>query len=68
MLTLYYSLVHTHSLYAILLWDSTYPTHLKKLKILQNRALKIICKAAIKTQITPQYLKFLILKLDDIPF
>ena len=28
LLTLYYSLVHTHLLYAISLWGSTYPTNL----------------------------------------
>ena len=64
--TLYYSLVHTHLLYTISLWGSTYPTHLTKLKKLQNKALRIISKTPIKTRITSLYLKFKILKLDDL--
>ena len=48
------------------LWSSNYPTHLTKLKRLQNKATRIIPKIPIKTKITPQNLKFEILKLDDL--
>ena len=48
---------------------STYPTHLTKLKRLQNKALRIIFKTPIKIRITPQNLKLEILKLYDLdPF
>ena len=66
LLTLYYFLVHTHLLYAISLWGSTYPTYLTKLKRLHNEALRIISETLIKTRITPQYFKFEILKLNDL--
>ena len=39
LITLYYTLIQSHLLYALPVWASTYKTHLLKLKKLQNRAL-----------------------------
>ena len=42
MCTLYYSLVYSYLQYCILVWGSTYPTHLRRLVLLQNRAVRVI--------------------------
>ena len=60
---LYFSLVHTHLLYAL---ASTYNTYLSKLKRLQNKAVRIISRTSIKDRITPNYHRLEILKLDDL--
>ena len=40
LLMLYYSFVHAHLLYVLPIWVSTYPTYLKRLLVLQNKAIK----------------------------
>ena len=65
LIILYFSLVHTHLLYAIPVWASTY-TYLSKLKRLQNKAVRIISRISIKDKITPNYHRLEILKLDDL--
>ena len=40
--TLYYSMIHPHLRYGVVIWGSTFKTHLGKLWILQNKALRII--------------------------
>ena len=50
---LYFSLMHTHLLYAFPVWASTYNTYLSKLKRLQNKAVRIISKTSIKTELLP---------------
>ena len=66
LLTLYYSLVHTNLLYALPIWASTCQTYLLKLKRLQNKVIRIIAKAPLKSKLTPQYKKYQILKLEDL--
>ena len=39
MLQLYYALVHLFLFYDIIIWGATYPTYIKRLKSLQNRAI-----------------------------
>ena len=39
MLQLYYALVHPFLSYGIIIWGATYPTYIKRLKFLQNRAI-----------------------------
>ena len=55
-ITLYYTLIQSHLLYALPLpvWASTYKTYLLKLKKLQNKSLRIISKCPIRSSITPQ--------------
>ena len=65
LLTLYYSLVHTHSMYALPVWKSTRKTCIARLQTLQNTALRIISKTPLKNNITPQFYKLGILKLHD---
>ena len=42
LLMLCYSFVHAHLLYALPIWASMYPTYLKRLQVLQNKAIRII--------------------------
>ena len=42
LLCVYYSLVHTHLSYGIIIWKSTYKLHLEKLSLLQNKALQAV--------------------------
>jgi len=42
LIDVYYTLFHSHLLYGILTWGSTYSTLIKKLQTLQNRAIRII--------------------------
>ena len=58
--------MHTHLLYALPVWASTYNTYLNKLKQLQNKAVRIISGTSIKDRITPNYHRLKILKLDDL--
>ena len=66
LLTLYFFLVHTHLIYALSVWASTCKTYLVRLQRLQNKALQIISKTPIKNNITPQFYKLGILKLNDL--
>ena len=42
LLKLHHALVHSHLLYVLPVWRSTYKTHLQKLVSFQNRVLKFI--------------------------
>ena len=55
LLTVYYSLVHTHLLYGLSVWGSAYKTHLKKLITLQNKAVKIIGGGSYRDKASPCY-------------
>ena len=41
LLQLHYTLVHSQLLYGIIIWGNTFPTYMRKLTALQNRAVKI---------------------------
>ena len=66
LLTLYYSLVHSHFLHTLPAWASTHKTHLAKLQKLQNKAVRIISKTRIRDSISQQYYKFKVLKIEDL--
>ena len=66
LVNLYFSLVHTHLLYVLPAWASTYNTYLSKLKQSQNKVIRIISRTSIKDKITPNYHRLEILKLDDL--
>ena len=66
LLTLYYSLVHSHFLYSLPVWASTNKTYLTKLQRLQNKALRIISKTRIRDSISQQYYEFQVLKIENL--
>ena len=65
MLTLYHAIFQSHLQYGVLVWSSIFQSYLKKLIVLQNKALKIIGGAKWNERASPYYLKFKILKLPD---
>ena len=52
--------------YGILLWGSTSKTYLSKIKVLQNKAIKIIGGRKWRNRATPFYKKLKILKIVDV--
>ena len=64
--TLYYSLVHSYLQYCILVWSSTYPTHLRRLVLLQNRIVIVISEKGFDAHTDPLFKNLMILKLEDI--
>ena len=64
--TLYYSLVYSYLQYRILVWGSTYPTHFRRLVLLQNCIVIVISKKGFEAHSDPLFKNLMILKLEDI--
>ena len=64
--TLYYSMIHPHLLYGIVIWGSTFKTYLGKLSVLQNKALRIVAGGNWSDNATQCYAKLNVLKLNDL--
>ena len=52
--------------YLGIIWESTFPTYLKKLITLQNKAVKFICAAKFCDSSSPYYKCLKIIKLIDL--
>jgi len=52
--------------YKIVIWRATYPTYLKKLQVLQNKAIRIIIGANYYDNVDLAYMKLKILKIVDL--
>jgi len=59
-------MIHPHLLYGIVIWANTYEKHLKKLNILQNKAVRFVTGAVWRDHIMPCYLKMNILGLNEL--
>ena len=66
LLKIYYNQIHSHLLYGLIIWGSTFPTYLKTLITLQNKAVKFICAAKFCDSSSPYYKRLKILKLKDV--
>ena len=66
MLQLYYTLVHPFLSYGIIIWGTTYPTYIKRLKSLQNRAIRAVARCHYRDQVKLFYNQFKILQIDDL--
>ena len=66
LICLYYSLLHPHLLYEIVIWASTFDSYKQRLRTLQNRAIQVITNARYADSSNPLYFKLSILKLDDL--
>ena len=64
--TIYYSFIQSHLIYGLPVWGSTYHSYLKKLRILQNKAVKFIGGDLFQDRITPLYAQSNILKLPNL--
>ena len=61
MLQLYHALVHP-----LILWRFTFPSYLKRLKTLQNRAIKIVASCHYRERAHSFYRQFKLLQVDDL--
>ena len=66
LLNICYVFIHPHLLYGLLIWGSSFPSHVKKLTVLQNKAIKLIGGGLPRDRATPFYFKLNILKLCDL--
>jgi hypothetical protein len=64
--TLYYSLIHPHPLYGILLWGNAYKKDIQKLEVLQKKSLRIIHNAMYNAHTLPLFKQSGILKIQEL--
>ena len=64
--SLYYTLIHPHLTYGLLLWGSTYKTLLKKLQTLQNKSVRSITKSKYNASTGPIYENLGILQISKL--
>ena len=62
---LYFSLVHSHMSYGIILWGSAFKYKLRKLEMIQKRAIRNILNVPYNAPSTPLFKKLNIPKLYD---
>ena len=63
---MYNSLIASYLNYGLLLWGSAAKTHLNKFVVLQKKAMRIIAHAPYNAHTNDLFLRFRLLKLDDI--
>ena len=68
LLTLYYAFIFLHILYGIVLWSFACSSHLHKMLIIQNKALRAICSLNWRDHVTPCSYRLSILKINDVCF
>ena len=66
LISLYYSFIYPYLTYCNHIWGSTYKTSLKRLTMLQNKAIIIIAHARWRASCHPIHKKLNIMKLDHI--
>ena len=44
---------------------ATFPTYIKRLKSVQNRAIRVVVKCHYQDKVNPYYIQFKILQIDD---
>ena len=66
LLSLYYSLVHSHLNYGICVWGNAAEYEISKIFLAQKKAVRIISNAEYLAPTDPLFAKLGILKLDDI--
>ena len=63
---LYYSMIHPHLLYCLIVWGNSNFTTINKLVCLQKKAMRIISNSGYRSSTTPIFKKLSILKLTDL--
>ena len=66
LLVLYYSMIHPHLLFGITIWGNTYEKYLKRLRTLQNKAVKVLGGGRWQNHASAYYSQLNILKLEDL--
>jgi hypothetical protein len=67
-LNLYYSLFHSHIVYANQIWSSASMTNLKPIIKLQKNAIRLVCGANINAHSKPLFKRTEVLPLEDLIF
>ena len=62
---IYHAMFNSHLLYCITIWTSTFSTHLNSIRILQNKAVKLLAGIHWRHSSSSGYKSLSILKLDD---
>jgi hypothetical protein len=62
---LYNALIRSHLEYCVIIWGGALPSHLKPLKILQKKAIRLICDANYNAHTDPLFYKLEQLKFED---
>ena len=63
---IYYSVVHPYLIYGNLLWGNTFKKSIKRLEVLQKRAIRIITNFSYNEPSSPLFKRANILKVSDI--
>ena len=63
---LYHALIHCHLSYGCQLWGNTHKKFINKIKVMQKKAIRIICHAKYNATTGPLFKNRGILKFDDI--
>jgi len=63
---IYHSLIESHLNYGIVAWGNTTKQSLKRLQIIQKRAIRTVCKQKYNSHTDPLFRQLKILKVDDI--
>lgn len=66
MRTVYHSLIYPYLTYGTLLWGCSHSTYLRRLEILQKKAIRTVSKSNYNAHTEPLFKKLQILKLKDI--
>ena len=66
LLVLDYFMIHPHLLYGITIWGNTYEKYLKRLRTLQNKAVKVLGGGRWQDHASAYYSQLNILKLEDL--
>ena len=66
LMSLYYSFIYPYLTYCNHIWGATYKTRLKRLVMLQNKAVRILSQAGNRTSSDPLYKKLDIMKVENI--
>ena len=66
LLKLYYAVVHSHLLYCLAIWGSTFPSYLNKLASLQNKAVKLVAGGKYRDHVTSFSFQINVIKLSDL--
>ena len=66
LISLYYSFIYPYLTYCNHIWGATYKTRLKRLVMLQNKAVRILSHAENRTSSDPLYKKMDFMKVENI--
>lgn len=64
--SVYFSIIQCHLQYGIIFWGLTFKTEIRKVVVLQNKAIRMILGAKLDENLSPYYKALKILKVEDL--